>query len=421
VAAGRLSESGGELMSEQSPVVHFDHHSPEFAADPWSVYDQLRTECPVARSDTYGGFWVLTRYADVARVFKDDFTFSSDHDVDGTRNGYLGITIPSPPARSIPIEMDPPEFFEYRKVLNPPLAPGEVAKKVDRIRAFTTECIDAFIESGRCDFVHELAVRVPAFMTLELLGIPTEKWERYAEPLHASAWAPPDTPDYDRMMEGLAWVLGDMAAEIERHRHEPDDGLLTHILNSTVGGEPIPMDHMIAMAFLVAVGGLDTTAALLSNTFLHLDDHPELRAPLRDDEELRAQAFDEFMRYFTPTQSLARTVTADVEIGGQEIKAGDRVFISMAAANRDPQEFDRPNEIVLDRFPNRHMGFGLGAHRCVGSHVGRAQWAVVMEEVLRRMGDYRVAREDVVRYRSVAVVYGYRAVPCEFTPGPREG
>src|SRR5262249_29469789 len=153
---------------------------------------------------------------------------------------------------------------------------------VDRIREFTTWCIDEFVESGRCDLVHDLAVRVPAFMTLELLGIPTEKWEAYAEPLHASAWAPPDTPEHARMMEGIGWLLGDLAEEIERHRTEPDDGMLTHILDSEVDGKPIPMDDMVAMAFLLAVGGLDTTAALLSNTFLHLDEHPELRVRLRD-------------------------------------------------------------------------------------------------------------------------------------------
>lgn len=405
-------------MADGCPVVHFDHHSPQFAQDPWSVYDELRAKSPVAWSDTHGGFWVLTRYADVARVAKDDETFSSDHDVDGTRNGYLGITIPSPPARSIPIEMDPPEFFDYRRILNPKLAPRAVAGMVERIRQFTTETIDRVIETGSCDFVHDVAVRVPAFMTLELLGIPTEKWELYAEPLHASAWAPPGTPEYERMQEGVAWLLGDLAMELERHRREPDDALLTHIVNAQIRGEPLPQEHMVGMAFLVAVGGLDTTAALLSSTFLHLDEHPELRAPLRDDPELRTSAFDEFMRYFTPTQSLARTATCDVEIGGHQIRAGDRVFISWAAANRDPEEFEAPNEVVLDRFPNRHSGFGLGAHRCVGSHVGRAQWDIVLEEVLRRMGDYRVLWDGVVKYRSVAVVHGYRSIPCEFTPGP---
>ena len=406
-------------MSEQCPVVHFDHHSPAFAEDPWTVYDELREKCPVAWSDTYGGFYVLTRYADVARVAKDDRTFSSDHDTEGHRNGYLGITIPSPPVRSIPIEMDPPDFFNYRKVLNPPLAPVAVAKLVDRIRAFTAQCVDEVIEQGRCDLVHDIAVKIPAFMTLELLGIPTDKWQRYAEPLHATAWAPPDTPEYERMLEGVAWLMGDLAEELERHRSEPDDGMLTHLLNAEIDGRPIAEEEMLGMAFLLAVGGLDTTAALLSNTLLYLDDHPEERARLRDDPEVLSTAFDEFMRYFTPTQSLARTVTTDVEIGGVNMKAGDRVFISWAAANRDPEEFDRPNEVVLDRFPNRHMGFGLGAHRCVGSHVGRAQWAVVMEEILRRMPDYHVEREGVVRYRSVATVYGYRAMPVVFTPGVR--
>jgi cytochrome P450 len=304
-------------------------------------------------------------------------------------------------------------------VLNPKLTPRAAAGTFDRIREFTTEAIDRVIESGACDFVHDIAVRVPAFMTLELLGVPTHKWESYAEPLHASAWAPPNTPEHERMQEGVGWLLGDLAAELDRHREEPDDGLLTHIVNSEIDGKPMPLEDMVGMAFLVAVGGLDTTAALLSNTFLYLDEHPELRAPLRDDAELRASAFEEFMRYFTPTQSLARTATRDVEIGGQLIRAGDRVFISWAAANRDPEEFDRPNEVVLDRFPNRHSAFGLGAHRCVGAHVGRAQWTIVMEELLRRMGDYRVKRDGVEKYQSVAVVHGYRSIPCTFSPGPR--
>ena len=257
-------------------------------------------------------------------------------------------------------------------------------------------------------------------MTLELLGIPTDKWARYAEPLHATAWAPPDTPEYAHMLEGVAWLMGDLADELDRHRRQPDEaGMLSHLLQAEIDGRPIAEEEMLGMAFLLAVGGLDTTAALLSNTLLYLDDHPEDRSRLRDDPELLSTAFDEFMRYFTPTQSLARTVTTDVEIGGVAMKPGQRVFISWAAANRDAEEFERPNEVILRPIPEPAHGFWPRRPPLRRLPCRAGQWAVVMEEILRRLPDYRIERDGVVKYPSVATVYGYRAMPAVFTPGPR--
>jgi cytochrome P450 len=168
------------------PRVQFDHHSDDFARDPWSVYEHARSECPVAWNDAYGGFWVLSKYEDIKRVALDDHTFSS------------ADTIVIPPKlsrqRAIPIESDPPEFHDYRRIMNPILSPAAIEKIEPAIKEFITRCIDDFIERGECDIVTELADPVPAMTTLHLLGLPVEEWRIYSEPLHVTVFHRQDNP-----------------------------------------------------------------------------------------------------------------------------------------------------------------------------------------------------------------------------------
>ena len=202
---------------------------------------------------------------------------------------------------------------------------------------------------------------------------------------------------------------------------EPRDDLITHLVESEIDGAPIPDDEIVEMCNLVLGGGVDTTTALLGHAFHYLDEHPEVRPRLLEDSSFMSTAIEEWLRYFSPTQALARTATRDVEVGGQLVKEGERVLVCWAAANHDPESFDRHDEIVLDRFPNRHAAFGLGAHRCLGSNVTRAETAIVLEEVLRRVPDYRLVPGAAVRYDDIGVVNGWAGMPATFTPGHRVG
>jgi cytochrome P450 len=188
-----------------------------------------------------------------------------------------------------------------------------------------------------------------------------------------------------------------------------------------VDGEPIEEARVVEMIFLILAGGVDTTTALIAQGIKYLDEHPEDRRRLIDDPSLIANACEEFLRYYTPTQNLARTVTADVEIGGRAMCPGERVLMSWASINHDPAMFDRPNEVIIDRFPNRHAAFGLGAHRCLGSNFTRVEFRIMLEEVLKRMPDYALDPTGTEPYENIGIVNGFRHMAATFTPGTRLG
>ncbi len=400
------------------PVIHFDHHAPELAIDPWTTYKAMREGCPVAHSDAHGGFKVVTRYRDVVAIAKDTNRFSSSHDIDGTGNGYQGVTIPAPPVRSIPVELDPPDHTKYRKLLNQIFSPAAVEARRPRIEEIAFSFVDAVAGRGSCDLVNDIAAPIPAAVTLELLGMPIDKWERYAVPMHQIAYAAPDSAEYQEALVGIDWILQDVHAEIQRRRQGtgPGDDLLSQLLEAEVDGAPLSDQTVLEIAFLVIVGGLDNTASLLANVLLYLHQHHAERARLRGDLDLTHTAFEEFLRFYSVTQAEARTATRDTEIDGYEIRAGERVFIVWASANRDPDAFDRPDEIVLDRSPNRHLGFGWGPHRCIGAGLGKEIFSSALQATIDRLPDYRVLEDRMRKYPSVGLAYGYICMPAEFTP-----
>jgi cytochrome P450 len=405
------------------PVIHFDHHSPEHAVDPWSTYREIRQTCPVVQSDAYGGFKVVTSYRNVTAVAQDWATFSSHHDADGTGNGYGGVTIPSAPLRSIPVETDPPEHTKYRRLLAPFFTQAEADRCRPRIAEIAEHFVDNVVEAGRCDLVNDIAVPVPAAFTLDLLGIPIDRWPRYAVPMHQIVYAPQDSAEYAEAVQGTNWILEDVAAELAQRRAGRLTGadLLSYLLRSELDGEKLDERTILEIAWLVIVGGLDNTASLLANALLWLHGHHGERARLTGDEELTELAFDEFLRYFTVTQALSRTATKDTNIEGYRVRAGERVFIVWAAANRDPEAFDRAEEVVLDRSPNRHVGFGWGPHRCIGALLAKHMFSTTLQQVLTRMSDYTVVESEVQRYPSVGIACGFIKMPATFSPSDRVG
>ena len=402
------------------PVVEFDHHAPELALDPWSRYKEMREQCPVAHTEAWGGYKVVTRYREVAAIAKDTKTFSSAHDIDGTGNGYQGVTIPAPPMRSIPVELDPPEHTKFRKLLTEVFSPAATESRRHRIEEICRSFVDAVAPRGTCDLVDDIATPIPAAVTLEILGMPIDKWERYALPMHTIAYATPGSDEYDEAIAGLAWIMNDVQEEITRRRDDgmPRDDLLNDLMVADVEGATLADQTLLEIAYLVIVGGLDNTASLLANTFLYLHHRHDDRARLRGDLDLTHTAFDKFLRFFSVTQAESRTATCDTEIDGYPIAEGERILIVWASANRDPEMFDRPDEIVLDRNPNRHLGFGWGPHRCVGAGLGKEIFSSALQATLERLPDYRVLEDGVRKYPTASLAYGYSAMPAVFTPTP---
>jgi cytochrome P450 len=402
---------------------HFDRHTPEYRFQFEKITQELHEKCPVAWSDTYGGHWVASSSQAVFELARCPY-ISNDHDVNGERRGYQGITIPAKPIplRAGILEMDPPEHRWYRSALNPYLSPAAVKRWEPFIDKVVRASIDEKIESGHIDFVDDLANVAPAVLTLAILGIPLNKWTLYSGPAHALVYTPEDSPEAPRVIEQNQQMAMDLLANVAEVREHPRPGIINGLINLGVNDEPAPDMEILGMLTLLIGGGFDTTTALTAHSLEWLGQNPDQRDRLiRERENLLDSATEEFLRFYTPAPGDGRTFSDDVEINGTQFKEGERLFISWAMANRDPSVFTEPNKIILDRKGNRHFGFGLGIHRCIGSNPGRAVFKAMLTAVLDRMPDYRCDAEGTVHYETIGVIQGMRHLPATFTPGRPHG
>ncbi|MBV9995897.1 MAG: cytochrome P450, partial [Caulobacteraceae bacterium] len=334
--------------AQRGPVVDFDHHSHGYVDGCWKIYDDLRARCPVAYTGAHGGFWVLSRYEDIAQVARDDATFSSTN----------GITIPPSAERSIPIDMDPPQSEPYRRLLLPYFSPRAVEYWTPRVRRWGSVCVDQVIETGRIDLIMDLANPLPALFTCEFIGLPIENWAIYARPMHELVYSIPGTSEFDAAIQGGHEIVRNLHDLVAQERKHPSKSMLGDLVQARVEDELMSDETIVGICNLIMAGGFDTTTSLAGNVFKHLDENPAARRKLIDQPDLIPSAIDEYLRYFSPQTALARTAMKDTEIGGVRIKKGEKVMLAWSAANHDPTAFDAPDEVDFERFPNRHQAFG---------------------------------------------------------------
>ncbi len=415
------SEAGGGR-----PEVDFDQYADEFAQNRHAEWAKMRARCPVAYNTRYGGFWAVSGYDEVVAVSRDGSTFSSlyeDHPVDGI--DYIGIMgvprMPGVPSAKI-AEAEGPTHVALRRLLNPFMLPSAVAE----YRPFAEQCatwlLDQKIADGHMDMVTDFTNPVPAILTMKMVGLPCESWPYYAEVFHAINAYSTDTPEYAHSLEMMDQMMAELLQVAEVRRHDPKDDILSKLVAMKVDdGRPLNDEELIGVLWNLIGGGLDTTTSLTSLSLLHLDDHHELRQRLVDEPDLLIPATEEFLRFTSVNETLSRTVTRDVELGGQQLSRGDFLVLSWLSANFDEKVFERPDEVILDRAPNPHMAFGVGPHRCIGMHIARSLFEVMMREVLARIPDYVVDRTATDFYKGNPELTGVVAMPVTFTPGKPVG
>lgn len=401
-------------MSEASRddvTVDFDHHSPAISVDPYPTWEALRGKCPVTWTDAHDGFWILTGFGCVSQASRDDDTFLS---------GPPGVGIPSYGIDAqIPLETDAPMTQKYRRVLQTRFSPVAATAAEPVIRRIADDLVDAFIERGECDFITDLATPTPARFILRLLGFDESRWSEFVHWVHCIVHDV--TNDPESALNGATSLYGAILELLEERRTTGlRDDVVSELLRAEIDGAPLDDDVITNYTMLLILGGLDTTSASLGNALVRLDRQPELRKRLLAQPELVPQAVEEFLRIDSPVQALARTVARDIEVCGQELKAGDRALLVWAAANRDPAEFPRPDVVDFERAVNRHVTFGVGLHRCLGSNYGRSIFRIMLETVLARTPDYHLVGDpDQYRYEDIGVVWAHAHLPARFTPGPR--
>jgi cytochrome P450 len=404
--------------SIRAPQVEFDVFATQTMTANNTAWDEVRATCPVAWTPHNGGHWVISGYEEVAEAFRDWETFSSAR----TDPSKSSITISgSRLPLLVPEELDPPEWHGYRRVLAAMLSPQAAERLRPRARHWARHCIDSVIESGRCELVSELIFPVPAAVTLEWLGFPEADWASFSHAFHDAAAFPHDSPEYRAAAAATVDVMRRVTEEIEDRWSDGRGDGLSAIAQAEIDGERITREMAERLTFMTIGGGVDTTSALASAALLHLHQHPADRARLLADPEVWDPATEEFLRVYPPARTHARTLTRDTELAGCPMHAGDRVLLSEIASGRDPEAFPDADTFVIDRFPNRHLSFGAGIHRCPGSHLARITFGEIMHEVLERIPDYRIVDDEVVEYPNWSMIGGWAKLPAEFTPGPRLG
>jgi cytochrome P450 len=360
----------------------------EFARDPRRYYEALRQGAPCRDDMVIPGQTpsvVFTRHEDVEYVLRNPKLFSSQF---GEGMGGIGNDRPL-----IPLQIDPPDHKKYRVLLDPYFAPREMAKLEGEVAALANQLIDRFADKGECDFTEEFAVPFPCTAFLRLVGLPTEDLDHF---LHIKegivrGWGEHDFEKaaQNRVAAGqLCYEYFEKALdELEKKRGE---GLLSRLLDAEVDGMKLTRQEILDICYLFIIAGLDTVTDSLCCFFVHLAEHPEHRERIVADPTVVPTVVEELLRWESPVAGVARVAAEDTEVRGCPVHKGDSLLVFVGAANTDPDGIQDADRVDFGRDVNRHLAFGGGIHRCLGSHLARLELRVALREWHRRIPNYRI-------------------------------
>jgi cytochrome P450 len=365
---------------------------PEMAACPQPVFKEFRA-MPVMPLDGMGV--MLTCRAEVDEAFRNPQLFSSNMAAVDLKN-----------ARPlIPLQIDPPEHKKYRKILDPLFAPRAMALLEESVTALANDLIDRFIDRGEVDFAQEFSIPFPSQVFLTLLGLPLDDVELFLkmkdgivrpEWASKSAFRSQVALDYQQATADSLYAYFNEV--LDQREKEPKDDLLSQFLTFEVEGERLTRNDILDICFLFLIAGLDTVTATLDCMFSYLAQHPEQRDQLVADPSLIPAAIEELLRWETPVMAVVRVATEDTELAGCPIKAGDSVVAMLGSANTDEADLPDADVVRFDRDTNRHLAFGGGVHRCLGSHLARQELRIAMREWHRRIPEYSVKAGTTLVY-----------------------
>jgi cytochrome P450 len=383
-------QSGDEEVSEAEAAIN-ELFSQRCADDPHAVYHEVHDACPVHRAPgMFGGNAVhVSSYEDVRWALRHPEVFSSKDVVN------VGGDVPL-----IPLSVDPPEHAKYRRMLDPEFSPKKMTALEPEARELVNRIIDDFVHKGECEFHEDFATPLPSTIFLALVGLPQSDLPDFLQ------WRD-DTirPQADTVEEGerIRQAAGQaieryFVTALDEKRKNPDDRLLTRVAHGEVDGRPLTDAEQLGICHLLLLGGLDTVTATLDCMVTYLAQHPDRRRAVVDDPDLMEPVIEELLRHQTPVMMLPRIIAQDYELGGVQMTAGDSAILMIGAANCDRSEFDDATEVVLDREANRHLAFGGGPHRCLGSHLARMELKVALQEFHKRIPEYEIAEGTEIHF-----------------------
>ena len=397
-----------------TPVVDFDIYDPSLTDPVDTVQEkvaELAAKGPVVYSTAHGGHWIVTRYKELHEVLRDPETFSS----------YPNNLVNAGDGKFLPLELDPPEHTGYRVALQPLFSPNRMKALSEQIRGVVNELIDSFAGKGEAEFIADFAHELPTRVFLALMDWPLEDAPILTEATDTALMGKPGASE-EESAKARAEAAQQMFAYFQRivdeRRANPGEDVTSALIRTEVdledGKRLLTDEELTRMFFLLLIAGLHTVQGSLAWAVIHLVNNPRQRAALIEDDSLIPNAVEEVLR-IEAAVSMGRRATRDVELGGAKIKAGDQLLLVLCSANRDGSEFEDPDEFVIDRSPNRHLTFGAGPHRCLGSHLARIELSIALEELHRRIPDYELVESDPPILHATQV-RGCLRLPIRFTP-----
>jgi cytochrome P450 len=382
----------------------FSHLEPEWSADPYPIQDDLRQRCPIAHTDRFGGGWLPTRYEDVAAIAYDTERFSSRSIIMGNFRPPHDL---APVGGSPPISSDPPFHHHARKLLLPAFTKTAVSRQEPATRALCHSLIDAFEGRDVVDAAADYAQHIPMRVIADMLGFPPQdgpRFREFVENVLEGINLPPEER-IERMERLFEYLL----AQVHDHLDHPREDLTSYLIDAELFGRKLDADVVTGAMALLLIAGIDTTWSAIGASLWHLARTPADRRRLVTEPGLLPTAMEEFLRAYAPV-TMARLVRDDMHWHGVDMRAEDWILLSFPAANRDPAQFDRADEVVIDREVNRHAAFGLGIHRCLGSHLARMELRTALEVWLERIPEFSLDDPSAVRW-SAGQIRGPRTLP----------
>jgi cytochrome P450 len=360
----------------------------EVAADPQPFYRQARDHAAVVPG-TFGPQIVRRAECEYALQHPEQFS-SAMEAVD------LGQSVPL-----IPLQVDPPDHIKFRRLLDPIFAPRQMNKIEPDIARLVNELMDGFIDRGECDFSTELAAPLPSSVFLRLVGLPLSELELFLS--MKDGILRPQGADLDEMrvnqVASARQIEQYFAEAVEDRRKRPQDDLLTMFLTAEVDGQHLTLEEILGICFLFILAGLDTVTDSLECFYAYLAQHPDQRRRIVEDPSIIPLAVEELLRWETPVTGVPRMATVDVELGGCPVRQGEHIGVSIGAANTDERAITDADVVDLTRSPNKHLAFGGGIHRCLGSHLARLELRTTLREWHQRIPEYSLAPGTTLMYQ----------------------
>ena len=378
-----------------------------------ALFEQARAAgCPVPHSSEMGGFYLALDYDDVKAIHSDWETWSY--------SPTCVLPVADRPGFP-PLEFDPPEHTAYRHALQPLFSPQRMKRLSDDIRAVVNDLIDGFAAKGEAEFISEFAHELPARVFLALMDWPISDAAMFTEATDAVLFGKPggtkEESDQVMMMAAMT-IAGYFSTVIAERRANPGEDATSKLIHTEVelpdGTRLLTDEELFRMFFLLLMGGLHTVQGSLAWAVVHFVNNPAQRQAIINDPELLPKAVEEVLR-IEAAVTMGRRVTHDLELDGVHLSKDDQMILLLCTANRDPDYFDSPDTFDVTRSPNRHLSFGSGPHRCLGSHLGRLELTIALEELHRRIPDYQLVESDPPVFHSTQV-RGCHRMPITFTP-----